>query len=109
MAMSIKTKLVKVTTTDEITLLETTAPKTIIKFLSIVLRDSSNSRTINLYFKENSSASDNGVILFEKSIDKGGVYLDNMFLAQGNILSIQCSDLVAGDVIDVIIQYIELT
>ncbi len=102
--MQIKTKIVNITSNSEVELLEATT-KTIIKSLSIVLKDETDIKTINLYVKDWSSSA---VYLYKKAVSKDGIYLNDLFLETWKKVSIESPDLWSGEQIDVILQYIEL-
>jgi len=107
MGMTIKTKVVKLTSSSPVEILQATN-KTIIKTFSIVLRSDGEFRTISVYIKEDSS-SEAGALIYKKAVTKEGLYMTDLFLDTNNILIVECPDYSSGDKIDIILQYIELT
>jgi len=105
--MNIKTKVVKVNTNTPIEIMQATT-NTVIKTFSVVFRNNSEIRTINIYVKEDST-SEPGALIYNKTISKDGLYITDLYLTTNNILVIECPDYSSGDVIDVVLQYIELT
>ena len=105
--MQINNKVIKVSTSDIIEVLHASS-KTVIKTLSVVFRNNTETRNINIFVKENPSA-DSGAIIYGKSISKDGLYLTDLYLGPNNVLEIQCTDYTSGDEIDVVLQYIELS
>ena len=105
--MQIKNKVIKITTDDVTEIFQATA-KTVIKTLSVVFRNNTDTRYFSVFIKENET-SNRGALIYEKSISKEGLYLTDLYLGPGNILEVQCSNYSSGDEIDVILQYIELS
>jgi hypothetical protein len=104
----IKTKVLKLNTNVETEVL-TAERDTKIAALSIVYLNTQSSKTVNLYLKPTTSSITKGALLYRTPLTSTGIHIGNLYLAEGNQLTIEVPDLnpAEGDIVDVVIQYIE--
>jgi hypothetical protein len=103
--MPIHTQFVKITTNDEVTILEAEKDGAI-RNLSIVYPKDNGSTNITLYLKPSKASSKKYSLLFMLPVDKAGFHLGTYYFSKDTVFILHAPDLPDGDELDVIIQYL---
>jgi len=104
MALSVNTLVYQISDNNEHVLLE---PSTniCIKNLTVVLENSDSTRHFNLWMYKDT---DKALLSYNQSVTENGVYFNDIYLGNGNKITIFPTDLASGETLHITVQYAEI-